>query len=318
MEYDPSDVEFAEWLASKFYNHMTMDRYTKNALWIYWKRGDNEVELIDEEFSDPDDDNLIDKDEVAEIFRLKTNIFDFETPICMAFNKFNYLINIDTDLLTNDILGFKTYNEFKNEWRTNRTKEYHGFPRNHGLNMELLLITFFLFVNLSISRMGKQNGTLVIRTKMDSAMEENYRGWFELVTWPTFKSMNDVSRTFNNHEGRNDDEVIQEEREPNNDHRIGNLYNDMVWDNVSYHTNEEEEQYKEDRCELLGNPRQEPLVFKIGRFEVIKYSFGLEEKHIAIKECEHDDWTRTKEDACHAYQGIFRIMDERWFVTRAE
>ncbi|GJX13524.1 hypothetical protein Tco_0205282, partial [Tanacetum coccineum] len=51
MEYDPSDVEFVEWLASKFYNHMTMDRYTKNALWIYWTRGEDEVELTDEEIS---------------------------------------------------------------------------------------------------------------------------------------------------------------------------------------------------------------------------------------------------------------------------
>ncbi|GKC69002.1 hypothetical protein Tco_1114885 [Tanacetum coccineum] len=28
MEYDASDVEFTEWLASKFYNYMKMDRYT--------------------------------------------------------------------------------------------------------------------------------------------------------------------------------------------------------------------------------------------------------------------------------------------------
>ncbi|GKG14046.1 hypothetical protein Tco_0351006 [Tanacetum coccineum] len=59
---------------------------------------------------------------------------------------------------------------------------------------------------------------------------------------------------------------------------------------------------EEDRCELLGNPRQEPSVCKIGRFEVIKYSFGPTEKYIAIKECEHGDWTRAEEDACHAYQ----------------
>ncbi|GJW20851.1 hypothetical protein Tco_0031473 [Tanacetum coccineum] len=58
MEYDPSDVEFAEWLASKFCNHMTMDKYTKNALWIYWTRGDDEVELTNEEFSDPNDENF--------------------------------------------------------------------------------------------------------------------------------------------------------------------------------------------------------------------------------------------------------------------
>nr|GEU48966.1 hypothetical protein [Tanacetum cinerariifolium] len=95
---------------------MKMDNYTKNALWICWTRGDDEVELTDEEFFDPDDENLIDKDGVAEIFRIKTVIFKFETPICKAFNEFNYLLKIDTDLLTSDILGLKTYEEFKDEW----------------------------------------------------------------------------------------------------------------------------------------------------------------------------------------------------------
>ncbi|GKB78650.1 SGNH hydrolase-type esterase domain-containing protein, partial [Tanacetum coccineum] len=73
---------------------------------------DDEVELTNEEFSDPDNENLIDKDEVAEIFRIETDIFDFDTLICKAFYKFNYLLKIDTDLLTSDILGFKTYDEF--------------------------------------------------------------------------------------------------------------------------------------------------------------------------------------------------------------
>ncbi|GKE09449.1 hypothetical protein Tco_1413000 [Tanacetum coccineum] len=121
-----------------------------------------------------------------------------------------------------------------------------------------------------------------------------------------------VSRTFNNHEGRNDEEAIQEEREPSDDHGIDNLDNDLVWDNASYHANEEEEQYDKERCELLRNPRQEQPVYKIGRFEVIKYSFGPLEKYIAIKECEYDNLTRIEEDVCHAYQGIFRIMDEVW------
>ncbi|GKA11631.1 hypothetical protein Tco_0691177 [Tanacetum coccineum] len=75
MEYDRSNVEFTEWLASKFYNYKIMDDYTKNALWIYWDRGDDEVELTDEESSDSDKEN-----DVAEIFRIETNVFDFETP----------------------------------------------------------------------------------------------------------------------------------------------------------------------------------------------------------------------------------------------
>nr|GFD56368.1 hypothetical protein [Tanacetum cinerariifolium] len=48
-----------------------MDWYTKNALWIYWARGDDEVEVFDEESSYPDDENLTDKNEVAEFFKSK-------------------------------------------------------------------------------------------------------------------------------------------------------------------------------------------------------------------------------------------------------
>ncbi|GJV02859.1 hypothetical protein Tco_1336428 [Tanacetum coccineum] len=41
-------------------------------------RGDDEAGLTNEEFSD-------NEDEVAKVFRFNTNIFDFETPMCMAF-----------------------------------------------------------------------------------------------------------------------------------------------------------------------------------------------------------------------------------------
>ncbi|GJS02762.1 hypothetical protein Tco_0319270 [Tanacetum coccineum] len=109
MGYDPSDVAFIEWLRSKKFNYKTMDQYTMKALWIYWIRGDDEVELTDEESSD-------DEDEIAEVFRIDTNIFDYETPICSAFNEFNYLLKVDPDLLTKDITGFKTYDDYKNDW----------------------------------------------------------------------------------------------------------------------------------------------------------------------------------------------------------
>ncbi|GKC77730.1 hypothetical protein Tco_1128504, partial [Tanacetum coccineum] len=69
---------------------------------------------------------------------------------------------------------------------------------------------------------------------------------------------------------------------------------------------------------LFDDPTQEPPVGKIRRFEMIKYSFGQEEEYAAIKEHEYDDFTRANDDACHAYQEIFRNMDEGWLVTRAE
>ncbi|GJU61714.1 hypothetical protein Tco_1243549 [Tanacetum coccineum] len=109
MGYDLSDVAFTEWLGSKIFNYKTMDHYTKKALWFCWIRGDDEVELTDEDFSN-------NEDEVAEIFRIDTNVFDFETPICKTFKEFNYLLQIDPDLLTKDIEGFKTYEEYKDDW----------------------------------------------------------------------------------------------------------------------------------------------------------------------------------------------------------
>nr|GEX34616.1 hypothetical protein [Tanacetum cinerariifolium] len=83
--YEVEILELTNIPSSKFYNHGIMDWYTKNVLWIYWARGNEEVELSDEESSYPNDENLIDENEVAEIFRIETN-------------------------------GFKTYAEYKDDW----------------------------------------------------------------------------------------------------------------------------------------------------------------------------------------------------------
>ncbi|GJV10802.1 hypothetical protein Tco_1352343 [Tanacetum coccineum] len=116
MGYDLSDVAFIEWLRLKNFNYKTMYQYTMKALWIYWIRGDDEVELTDEESS-------VNEDEIAEVFRIDTNIFDYETPICSAFNEFNYLLKVDPDLLTKDIMGFKTYEDNKDDWISEWNKD---------------------------------------------------------------------------------------------------------------------------------------------------------------------------------------------------
>ncbi|GKB39501.1 hypothetical protein Tco_0884443 [Tanacetum coccineum] len=66
-------------------------------------------------------------------------------------------------------------------------------------------------------------------------------------------------------------------------------------------------------CEIHELP-----VCNIKRFETIKYSFGQDKEYVAIKEDEYNHLERTSEDACRAYQEIFRMMDEGWMVTRAE
>nr|GFA07355.1 hypothetical protein [Tanacetum cinerariifolium] len=258
---------------------------------------------------------------------IETDIFDFEIPICKAFNKSNYLLKTDIDLLTSDILGFKTYNEFNNEWMNKWNKGIPWVPEELWSKNRISIDDIH-----HICERRRYDDLVDVKLKEKRSWGDATQGVMNFYAWlkrcfgkfheldyellrshmhETYANSNindnyipylDVSRTFNNHKGRNDEEAIQQEREPNDDHGIGNLDNDLVWDNASYHANEKEEQYEEDRCEMLENPRQEPSIFKIRRFEVIKYSFGPSEKYINIKECEYEDLTRTKKDACHAYQ----------------
>ncbi|GJS83030.1 hypothetical protein Tco_0749571 [Tanacetum coccineum] len=53
---------------------------------------------------------------MSDFTRIDTNIFDYETPLCLAFKEFNYLLEVDPDLLTKDIIGFKTYKDYKDDW----------------------------------------------------------------------------------------------------------------------------------------------------------------------------------------------------------
>ncbi|GKC95896.1 hypothetical protein Tco_1161338, partial [Tanacetum coccineum] len=89
--------------------------------------GDDEVELTYEESSD-------DMDEVAKVFRININLFNFKTPMCKAFNEFNYLLQIDPDLLTKDIEGFKTYEDYKNDWIYEWNKDVPWVDENPWTN----------------------------------------------------------------------------------------------------------------------------------------------------------------------------------------
>ncbi|GKE46958.1 hypothetical protein Tco_1478216 [Tanacetum coccineum] len=53
-----------------------------------------------------------DPDDITNIFKIEGNLFDYDTPLGKAFNDFNYLLKIDTDLFTFDIHGIRTYEEY--------------------------------------------------------------------------------------------------------------------------------------------------------------------------------------------------------------
>ncbi|GJV75074.1 hypothetical protein Tco_1506658 [Tanacetum coccineum] len=212
MGYDPSDVAFIEWLGSKIFNYKTMDHYTMKALWIYWIRGDDEVELTAEESSD-------DKDEIAEVIRIDTNIVNYETPLCSAFNEFNYLL-----------------------------KEYG--KRQHQSNIR---------ASLSIIRLDVQNGQPVVGERMVIVMEEIFPVLTILETRSITKTLNDDGNIYTNyddayeinHEDNEREELCEVHGLP-----VGNIRKYMM---IKYSFNNDEEYVvvKEDEYDDLTITRKE-------------------------------------------------------------
>ncbi|GJW13370.1 hypothetical protein Tco_0017503 [Tanacetum coccineum] len=93
---------------------------------FYQLSNDNE-EMEADESDDPKN--------VAEIFKIEGNLFDYETPLCKAFNDFNYLLKIDTDLFTFDIQGIKTYEGY--ELNNNMTGDLEEPWSDNGVAYQL-------------------------------------------------------------------------------------------------------------------------------------------------------------------------------------
>ncbi|GJV13339.1 hypothetical protein Tco_1354880 [Tanacetum coccineum] len=111
-----------------------MDIFTKGALWDYWKMGGDEIEVCDDESSDLEE-YWSDKEETAKNFKIETDVFYYETPLCLAFNEYNYLLKVDLDLLTKDIIGFKTYKDYKDDWiyEWNKNVPWDGYCNGGNL-----------------------------------------------------------------------------------------------------------------------------------------------------------------------------------------
>ncbi|GJU75160.1 hypothetical protein Tco_1272230 [Tanacetum coccineum] len=248
MGYDPSDVAFTEWLG-----------------------GDDEVDFTDKELSD-------NEDEVVEVFRMDSNIFDFETPMCKTFNEFNYLLQIDPDLIDSRLMK-----NIRMIGSMNGTEMYHGLMRNYGLTLE-----------------GNLPGAYIIG---NSLHYQDYE-WYEALEDDKLKEEalrnNAIMEGFVNE----DDDESRYERK-----KRWNVYTNYDYE---YEMNHEVHE-REELCEIHELP-----VSNIRRFEMIKYSFEQDEEYVSVEEDEYDDLARTSKDACRAYQEIFRMMDEGWMATRAE
>ncbi|GJR67011.1 hypothetical protein Tco_0013076 [Tanacetum coccineum] len=282
---------------------------------IYWIRGDDKVELTDEEYSD-------NEDEVVEVFRIDTNIFDFETPMCKTFKEFNNLLQIDPDLLTKDIEGFKTYEEYKDDWiyewnidvpwvdekpwndddvwtKPTPVKHYCK-PFNYKTGCSE-------WPTCSWKNDRYCNGGNLPRAYIVGYLlhYQDYE-WYEALKDSELKEQ--ALRNTIIMEG-----LTTDDESSNDDWRRWESHE------ITYHYHDEFEYENETHNERpeLCEAHELPMC-NIRRFEMIKYSFGQDEEYIAVKEDEYSEFTNTSKEAIHAYREIFRMMDEGWMVTRAE
>nr|GFC57483.1 hypothetical protein [Tanacetum cinerariifolium] len=110
---------------------------------------------------------------------------------------------------------------------------------------------------------------------------------------------------------------------------IGNSlhYQDLEWykkmeiHEINYRNYDEHEygnKTHDEGHELCGDEAHEMSVFQIKIYKMIKYSFNNDKEYVVVKEDEYDDLTITREEACRAYQEIFRMIFEGGMVTRIE
>ncbi|GJX59032.1 hypothetical protein Tco_0290422 [Tanacetum coccineum] len=124
----------------------------------------------DEEIEEEEDPN--ETDNAPEIFMIEGNLFDFETPLCKAFNEFNYLLKIDIDLFTYNIQNFKTYHEYKQE---GTDESWNGSGRKHDLQ------DHSWYDELADGKLKDE--TLALKTKIEGSWGDATPGIIKFCRW---------------------------------------------------------------------------------------------------------------------------------------
>ncbi|GKE72736.1 hypothetical protein Tco_1534777 [Tanacetum coccineum] len=276
-----------------------MDIFTKGALWDYRKIGGDEIEI-------------------------ETDVFDYETPLCLALNEFNYLLKVDPDLLTKDIMGFKTYEDYKDdwiyEWNENVPSVYDNPWLDNGIWKEQKPVKHTCkpfnyktgcsewptcsWREGSYCNGGNLPGVYHIRNSLH----------YQDLEW--YEALEDIELKDEDLRNKAIMEGLISDDESSNDcwkrwksHEIN--YHD-------YNEREYENETHDEGHELCGIKTHDVPVCQIKRYKMIKYSFNNEEEYVAVKEDGYNDLTITSDEACRAYQEIFWMMDEGWMVTRTE
>ncbi|GJT97548.1 hypothetical protein Tco_1093066, partial [Tanacetum coccineum] len=295
----------------------------------------------DNEEMEADEDN--DPDDIAEIFKIKGNLFDFETPVCKAFNDFNYLLKIDTDLLTFDIQGIKTYEEY--ELNNNMTGDLeepwsdkwvpyqqcdHICEPYHFKNEKTKWPTCSSDID-KFCNGGELPGmveALMHKAKVKESWGDATPDVIKFCAWlkSSFEIFHKLDHDVlvkleecwwkvNAHEitpftrwetyGRGPYTNIKTEKTYDPYLDINSIFGRNYGANNVGDTQDCQERKEEHKKYTESSkPAHDPSICQVRRFEMIKYSFDADDEYVSIKEHECSDHSKTNIDACQAYREL--------------
>ncbi|GJR98896.1 hypothetical protein Tco_0271070 [Tanacetum coccineum] len=283
--------------------------------------GGDEIEVSDDESSDLEE-YWCGKEETAEIFKIDTDVFDYETPLYLAFNEFNYLLKVDPNLLTKVFMGFKTYEDYKDDliyewnkdipWVNEKPGTDTGVwtkpkPVKHTCKPFNYKTGYLEWPTCSRRKDGYCNrGNFPGAYHIGNLLHYQDLEWYEALEDSELK--NEALKKKAIMEGLiSDDESSNDCWKRWKSHEI--YYHD-------YDEGEYDNKTHEEGHELCSIKTREVPVCQIKTYKMIKYSFNDEEEYVVVIEDEYNDLTITSEEAFRAYQEIFWMMDEGWMVTR--
>ncbi|GJU99178.1 hypothetical protein Tco_1328449 [Tanacetum coccineum] len=281
-----------------------MDRYTKNALWDYWRRGDDEEVIIDDELSNPGDENLMGENKIAKSFG---SILIYSTSRPLYAKHLKSLIISSRFMmmcLLKIYLNLKLMKNIKMIGSTNGYCNMRDLPGMIREGNSICYQDYEWYDALEDSDL--KNEALITKAILEESMnveeessDDAWSHYSPIDEWKNYEHTTyietDNEEWFDEHELMKDD-----------DDDIDDLEDYLIQKDPPYYVNKEEERSKERRCKLLGIPYVKPPTCKPKKFKVVKYSLGPEEEYVAIKEYEYDIWVRTKENVSEVYQYIFQ------------
>ncbi|GJR86255.1 hypothetical protein Tco_0210266 [Tanacetum coccineum] len=248
----------------------TWENLVEKFIQKFYQLSDDNDEMETDEDDDPDD--------IAEIFKIEDNLFDFETPLYLEEpwsdnGDHKWYDELTDGKLKEEALMHKA--RFEESWgdATPGVMKFCAWLKSSFENFHELDYDVLVKLEECWWKVNAHENALFVRW-------ENH-GQGPYANAKTKKDCDpylDIDRIF----GRN--------------YKSNNAGN--IQDNIKEH--------------------HDPSICKIRRFEMMKHLFNADDEYVAIKEREHSDHSRTNVDACQAYRELFRIMDEGWLVTKAK